>query len=52
MDKPMRRSDWQLTDEETLQLFRDASVLIAMATQTARSGYERDGSYTTKKEDR
>lgn len=52
MDKPMRRSDRQLTDEETLQLFRDAPVLIAMATQTARSGYERDGSYTTKKEDR
>lgn len=30
---------------------RSAPVLIAMATQTARSGYERDGSYTTKKED-
>lgn len=29
-----------------------APVLIAMVTQTKRCGYERDGSFTTKKEDR
>lgn len=27
MDKPMHRSDRQLTDEETLQLFRDADTV-------------------------
>ena len=31
---------------------RSAPVLIAMVTQTGRCGYERDGSFTTKKEDR
>ena len=31
---------------------RSAPVLIAMTTKTGRCGYERDGSYTTKKEDR
>lgn len=31
---------------------RSAPVLVAMVTQTGRCGYERDGSYTTKKEDR
>ena len=29
-----------------------APVLVAMVTQTGRCGYERDGSFTTKKEDR
>lgn len=31
---------------------RSAPVLIAMVTQGGRCGYERDGSFTTKKEDR
>ena len=31
---------------------RAAPVLIAMATKCGRCGYERDGSFTTKKEDR
>ena len=31
---------------------RSAPVLIAMVTQTGLCGYERDGSFTTKKEDR
>lgn len=31
---------------------RSAPVLIAMVTQSGRCGYERDGSFTTKKEDR
>ena len=31
---------------------RSAPVLIAMVTKTGRCGYERDGSFTTKKEDR
>ena len=33
-------------------IVRSAPVLIAMVTQSGRSGYERDGSFTTKKEDR
>lgn len=33
-------------------IVRSAPVLIAMVTQTGRSGYERDGSFSTKKEDR
>ena len=33
-------------------IVRSAPALIAMVTQTGRSGYERDGSFTTKKEDR
>jgi nitroimidazol reductase NimA-like FMN-containing flavoprotein (pyridoxamine 5'-phosphate oxidase superfamily) len=32
MDKPMRRSDRQLTDEETLQLFRDAEYGVLSVT--------------------
>lgn len=31
---------------------RSSPVLVAMVTQTGRCGYERDGSFTTKKEDR
>lgn len=32
MDKPMRRSDRQLTYEETLQLFRDAEYGVLSVT--------------------
>lgn len=34
------------------RIVRSAPVLVAMTTRTGRSGFERDGSYTTKKEDR
>lgn len=33
-------------------IVRSAPVLIAMVTKCGRSGFERDGSFTTKKEDR
>lgn len=34
------------------QIVRSAPVLIAMVTKCGRCGYERDGSFSTKKEDR
>ena len=36
MDKPMRRSDRQLTDEETLQLFRDAEYGVLSVSRRVR----------------
>ncbi len=34
------------------RIVRSAPVLVAMTTRVGRSGFDRDGSYTTKKEDR
>lgn len=39
MDKPMRRSDRQLTDEETLQLFRDAEYGVLSVTDENNMPY-------------
>ena len=39
MDKPMRRSDRQLTDEETLQLFRDAQYGVLSVTDENNMPY-------------
>ena len=39
MDKPMRRSDRQLTDEETLQLFRDAEYGVMSVTDENNMPY-------------
>lgn len=39
MDKPMRRSDRQLTEEETLQLFRDAEYGVLSVTDENNMPY-------------
>ena len=39
MDKPMRRSDRQLTDEETLQLFSDAEYGVLSVTDENNMPY-------------
>lgn len=39
MDKPMRRSDRQLTDEETLQLFRNAEYGVLSVTDENNMPY-------------